>query len=74
MKTLIMVKHKGGKPSIYSREKNLKTAKKILSDKYMFAIEHFESELIHEVDKLSKDGKELNLFNKRYTIIKNQTL
>ena len=74
MKTLIMIKHKGGKPSIYSREKDLKTAKKILSEKYMFAIEHFESEIVNQVDKLSKDGKELNLFNKRYTIIKDQTL
>lgn len=74
MKTLIMIKHKGGKPSIYSREKDLKTAKKILSEKYMFAIEHFENEIINEVDKLSKDGKELNLFNKRYTIIRDQTL
>ena len=74
MKTLMMVKHKGGKPSIYSREKDLKTAKKILADKYFFAIEHFESEIVHQVDKLSKDGKELNLFNKCYTIIKDQTL
>ena len=74
MKTLIMVKHKGGKPYIYSRERDLKTAKKILADKYLFAIEHFENEIVHQVDKLSKDGKELNLFNKRYTIIKDQTL
>ena len=74
MKTLIMVKHKGGKPSIYSWEKDLKTAKKILADKYLFAIEHFESEIVNQVDKLSKDGKELYLFNKRYTIIKDQTL
>lgn len=69
-----MVKHKGGKPSIYSRERDLKTAKKILSDKYYQAIEYFENEIVHQVDKLSKDGKELNLFNKRYTIIKDQTL
>ena len=69
-----MIKHKGGKPSIYSREKDLKTAKKILADKYYQAIEYFEDEIVHQVDKLSKDGKELNLFNKRYTIIKDQTL
>jgi len=74
MKVLIYKQNKGEKPVIYSREKDLKTAKKILSDKYMFAIEHFENEIVNEVDKLSKDGKELNLFNKRYTIIKDQTL
>lgn len=74
MKTIIYIKSKGGKPSIYSREKDLKTAKKILADKYLFAIEHFDNEIVNGVDKLSKDGKELNLFNKRYTICKDQTL
>lgn len=74
MKVLIYVRNKGGKPSIYSAEKNLKTAKKILSDKYMFAIEHFDTEIVNEVDRLSNDGKELRLFNKTYTIVKDQTL
>lgn len=74
MKVLIYVKSKGGKPSIYSREKDLKTAKKILADKYFFAIEHFENEIVNQVDKLSNDGKELRLFNKTYTIVKDQTL
>lgn len=74
MKVIIYKQDKGAKPVVYSYEKDLKTAKKILSDKYYQAIEHFESEIVNQVDKLSKDGKELNLFNKRYTIIKDQTL
>jgi len=74
MKTIILVKNKGGKPAIYSREKDLKTAKKILSDKYMIAIELLDDEIVDGRDKLSKDGKELKLFNKTYTIVKDQTL
>lgn len=74
MKVLVMVKNKGGKPTIYSREKDLKTAKKLLSDKYMIAIELLDEEIVDGRDKLSNDGKELTLFNKRYTIVKDQTL
>lgn len=74
MKVLIYVKNKGGKPAIYSREKDLKTAKKILSDKYMIAIELLDDEIVDGRDKLSNDGKELRLFNKTYTIVKDQTL
>jgi len=74
MKCIIYRQSKGSKPVIFSREKNLKTAKKILSDKYMLSIELMFDEIVEGRDKLSKDGKTLELFNNRYFIQQDQTL
>ena len=74
MKVIIYKQSKGGKPVIFSREKNLKTAKKILADKYLLTIELLYDEIVEGRDKLSKDGKTLELFNNRYFITQDQTL
>jgi hypothetical protein len=74
MKVLIYKQAKGSKPTVFSREKNLKTAKKILSDKFMLVHELMIDEIVEGRDKLSKDGKTLELFNYRYWVEQDRTL
>lgn len=74
MRVIIFQKNAGNKPTIYSREPNLKTAKKILADKYLSAITDQYEEVVDGRDYLSKSGKELQLFNTLYFIEQDKTL
>lgn len=74
MKCIIYKQYKGAKPKIWAKEKDLKTAKETLTKIYYDTIENFEEEIIVGRDKLSKDRKELNIFNYRFHIEADQTL
>ena len=73
MKCIIWKQTKSQKPEIYGRVNLLSEAKKILNDKYISAIELWFDEITTQ-DKLSNNGKLLDLFTTTYWIEKDLTL
>lgn len=74
MKCIIYKRKNGEKPEIYTRTSTLGDAKKILSEKYMSAIEFWYDEIVQERDQLTDSGKELHLFDNHYFIEPDKSL